>query len=110
MTHVTELETEASRPLTPVAPRANGRVRTSRYRVLGEGSTLTLSILSIACMLGLWWLATNMGWIRPLFCRNRRPFGPHSSKPSPAISITTHCGCTSFGACTAFSRRSRWRS
>lgn len=67
MTHVTELETEASRPLTPVAPRANGRVRTSRYRVLGEGSTLTLSILSIACMLGLWWLATNMGWIRPLF-------------------------------------------
>jgi len=69
MTHVSELEHEAARPAetAPAVKPAGGRQRTSRYRVLGEGSTMTLSIISIICMLALWWIATNMGWIRPLF-------------------------------------------
>lgn len=70
MTHVTELGREAKKPSEPVTaakPRNNGSQRTSRYRVLGEGSSITLSIISIICLLGLWWLATKMQWIRPLF-------------------------------------------
>jgi taurine transport system permease protein len=45
----------------------NGTVRTSRYRVLGEGSSLILSLVSIAALLALWWIATHGGWIKPLF-------------------------------------------
>jgi taurine transport system permease protein len=41
--------------------------RTSRYRVLGEGSSLVLSIASVAALLALWWLATELNWIKPLF-------------------------------------------
>lgn len=70
MTHVTELERQAKGPGEPVGastPTGSGRQRTSRYRVLGEGSSLILSVISIVCLLGLWWLATNLGWIRALF-------------------------------------------
>jgi taurine transport system permease protein len=49
------------------APQRLEAQKTSRYRVLGEGSTTTLSILSVAAMLGLWWIATELGWVRPLF-------------------------------------------
>jgi taurine transport system permease protein len=41
--------------------------RTSRYRVLGEGSSLAMSLASAAFLLGLWWVATHLGWIKPLF-------------------------------------------
>jgi taurine transport system permease protein len=41
--------------------------RTSRYRVMGEGSSLWMSVISVAAMLGLWWVATHAGWIKPLF-------------------------------------------
>lgn len=51
-----------------IANRAGkGRLRTSRYRVLGEGSSLILSLGSIAALLALWFLATEAGWVRPLF-------------------------------------------
>lgn len=69
MTQATELQRDGKAAREPLAaPKpANGRQRTSRYRVLGEGSSLTLSIISVVLLLGLWWLATNMQWIRPLF-------------------------------------------
>jgi taurine transport system permease protein len=59
-----------SAPQTPLKTRATaaiGKVRTSRYRVLGEGSSLLLSLVSIAALLGLWWVATHGAWIKPLF-------------------------------------------
>lgn len=43
------------------------RVRTSRYRVLGEGSTLAINLVTIAFLLGLWWTATHLGWVSKLF-------------------------------------------
>ena len=42
-------------------------LKTSRYRVLGEGSTTGLSILSIVVLLVLWWIATELVWVKPLF-------------------------------------------
>src|SRR4030095_3452385 len=41
--------------------------KTSSYRVLGEGSTTALSVLSVAAMLALWWIATELAWVKPLF-------------------------------------------
>jgi taurine transport system permease protein len=49
------------------APAASAAPRTSRYRVLGEGSSLGLSIISIVALLALWWIATELAWIKPLF-------------------------------------------
>ncbi len=43
------------------------RQKTSRYRQLGEGSSLALNALSIAALLALWWGATHLGLIKPLF-------------------------------------------
>ncbi|HRD75040.1 MAG TPA: ABC transporter permease subunit [Hyphomicrobiaceae bacterium] len=47
---------------TPVA-----RPRTSRYRVLGEGSSVTISVVTIALCFILWWLATRQGLKYPAF-------------------------------------------
>ncbi len=37
------------------------------YGVPGQGNTLWLSVLSIACLVFIWWLVTAMGWVKPLF-------------------------------------------
>lgn len=58
----------ASDTVEAAASQAPSRkARTSRYRVLGEGSTLAINLVSIAIMLGAWWLATHMGWVSRLF-------------------------------------------
>lgn len=46
---------------------SSGKQRTSRYRVLGEGSSLVMNVVSIGCLLLLWLAATHLGWIKPLF-------------------------------------------
>jgi taurine transport system permease protein len=57
----------APEPSAPVVAAKVGPERTSRYRVLGEGSSLWMSIVSSLAMLLLWWVATHSGWIKPLF-------------------------------------------
>jgi taurine transport system permease protein len=55
----------------PIAPApAAGKPqkhKTSRYRVLGEGSSLGYNVISVAALFALWWVATHAGWIKPLF-------------------------------------------
>ena len=41
--------------------------KTSCYRVLGEGSALTMNIVSVLALFLLWYAATHLGWIKPLF-------------------------------------------
>ena len=43
------------------------RPKTSRYRVLGEGSSLGVSLVSAGLMFAAWGIATHSGWIKPLF-------------------------------------------
>jgi taurine transport system permease protein len=43
------------------------KLKVSKYRVMGEGSSLGMNIVSIAAILALWWTATHLGWIKPLF-------------------------------------------
>lgn len=37
------------------------------YGVPGQGETLMLSAVTIAALIGVWWLATTLGWVKPLF-------------------------------------------
>jgi taurine transport system permease protein len=48
-------------------PQSQPQLKTSRYRVLGEGSSLAMNAVSIGAMFALWWVATHLGWIKPLF-------------------------------------------
>jgi taurine transport system permease protein len=43
------------------------RPKTSRYRVLGEGSSLGVSLVSAGLMFAAWWTASHSGWVKPLF-------------------------------------------
>jgi taurine transport system permease protein len=42
-------------------------VKTTGFRVPGEGPSVAISVLTVAALLALWFVATNLGWIRPLF-------------------------------------------
>ncbi len=55
--------TDTALDVPPVAKKQ----KISRYRILGEGSSLVINGISIAALLGLWWIATHAGWIKPLF-------------------------------------------
>ena len=52
--------------LTPTR-LAQRKPKTSRYRVMGEGSSLGVSLVSIGLLFAAWWIATHSGWIKPLF-------------------------------------------
>jgi len=55
---------------TPVSKKTapvSKKTKTSRYRIMGEGSSLAINFVSIAFFLAMWWLSTHMGWIKPLF-------------------------------------------
>jgi taurine transport system permease protein len=60
--------TNTSQTLAPERRAASAKPpATSRYRVLGEGSGLGLSMISVAALLALWWIATELAWVKPLF-------------------------------------------
>lgn len=59
---------------SPIAQGMFGRISRARptrpgeiYGVPGQGNTLWLSALSIAFFFAVWWLVTEMGWVKPLF-------------------------------------------
>ena len=37
------------------------------YSVPGEGSSTLISVVTVAALFALWWVATHLGWIRDLF-------------------------------------------
>jgi taurine transport system permease protein len=50
-------DTKANRP----SPRK------TRYRTLREGASLGINIASVGGIVALWWAASHLGWIKPLF-------------------------------------------
>ena len=55
---------------SPIAlPPATDRsaLKTSRFKVPGEGSSVVISVVTVALLFGFWFLVTNMGWVKPLF-------------------------------------------
>ena len=53
---------DANTTSNPTAP-----LKTSAFKVPGEGSSLYISLTTIGIMAVLWYIATNYGWIKPLF-------------------------------------------
>ena len=52
----------AASKASPSAP-----LKTSKFKVPGEGSSFTISVVTVVVLLALWALVTNMGWVKPLF-------------------------------------------
>ena len=46
---------------------AGGPVRTSRYTAPGEGRTTAISVVTTVALLALWWVASHLRWLPPLF-------------------------------------------
>jgi taurine transport system permease protein len=53
---------DANTTSSPSAP-----LKTSAFKVPGEGSSLYISLTTIGLMAILWYVATNYGWIKPIF-------------------------------------------
>src|SRR4030088_2277857 len=47
--------------------RAGGRPKTSGYSTPGEGRSTAISVATMLSIFLLWWLASHLGWMPPLF-------------------------------------------
>ena len=45
----------------------DGRLKTSKFATPGEGATTAISVLTMFALLALWWLASHLRWLPPLF-------------------------------------------
>ena len=62
----------ASAPSSATSPASataagSSSPRTSAFKTPGEGSSLVISLVTIAVLFAAWWLVTAAGWIKPLF-------------------------------------------
>lgn len=51
----------------PPTPAKTAPLKTSRFRVPGEGSSVRISIVTVCVLVVLWFAVTNLGWVKPLF-------------------------------------------
>ena len=42
-------------------------LKTSKFKVPGEGNSAGISVITVFVLIALWALITNMGWVKPLF-------------------------------------------
>ena len=42
-------------------------MKTTGFRPLGQGSSLAISVATVSALVALWFAATNLGWVKPLF-------------------------------------------
>ena len=55
-------------PAAPATVDASGKaLKTSAFKVPGAGNSATISVVTVVVLLLLWFLVTNMGWVKPLF-------------------------------------------
>ena len=54
---------------------AKATTKTSAFKVPGEGSSLRISIVTIAVLIVAWTVVTNAGWIKPLFLPSPQAVG-----------------------------------
>ncbi len=60
----------ASAVPAPKAAPATGKpaaLKTSKFKVPGEGSSATISVATVIGLLAVWFAVTNLGWVKPLF-------------------------------------------
>ncbi len=51
----------------PAVPATGARLKTSRFKVPGEGSSVGISLITVVVLMIGWWLVTRLGLIKPLF-------------------------------------------
>ena len=56
-----------SMPAAGPSPASGAALKTSAFKVPGEGSSLVISVVTVVSLLVLWAVVTNIGWIKPLF-------------------------------------------
>lgn len=61
-----EIAPPAAMAIPPTAAKT-APLKTSRFRVPGEGSSVRISIVTVCVLVALWFLVTNLGWVKPLF-------------------------------------------
>lgn len=49
------------------ATSGSAPLKTSRFRVPGEGSSVGISVVTVVVLVALWFVVTNAGWVKPLF-------------------------------------------
>ena len=55
-------------PAAPASVDSSGKaLKTSAFKVPGAGNSATISVVTVVVLLLLWFLVTNMGWVKPLF-------------------------------------------
>jgi taurine transport system permease protein len=54
-------------PVEAGAAPKTAPMKTSRFKVPGEGNSAAISVVTVAVLLALWALVTNLGWVKPLF-------------------------------------------
>ena len=55
-------------PAAPTSVDASGKpLKTSAFKVPGAGNSATISVVTVVVLLVLWFLVTNLGWVKPLF-------------------------------------------
>ena len=62
-------ELASAAPTTPVivTTARTSPVKTSQFKVPGEGSSALISTITVLASLLLWFVVTNAGWVKPLF-------------------------------------------
>lgn len=58
---------EVIKPVPSAGPPAAAALKTSRFKVPGEGSSVGISVATVVVLMLLWWLVTRLGLIKPLF-------------------------------------------
>ena len=61
-----EIAPPAAMAIPPTAAKT-APLKTSRFRVPGEGSSVRISIVTVCVLVVLWFLVTNLGLVKPLF-------------------------------------------
>jgi taurine transport system permease protein len=54
-------------PAMTAPSKTTAPLKTSRFRVPGEGASAGISVATVCTLIALWFLVTNMGWVKPLF-------------------------------------------
>lgn len=53
--------------MTPTSKSTAAKPRTSAFKVPGQGASAGISVVTVAASLALWFIVSNMAWVKPLF-------------------------------------------
>jgi len=62
-----DLAPEAGRPILPAPAAPGAPLKTSRFKVPGEGRSAAISVATVVVLLLLWFVITHLGLVKPLF-------------------------------------------